>query len=435
MNTLRFEPSPHINLIQADADVAINGWDRSVIEITLDGDLDQCTAEQVQDTLNLTSQAALALHVPRATTTYVQQVSGDLLLRDLEGAVVIETAQGDVSIRDVSALVTAQEIRGSLAATRLAGALSAHMIHGDVQLIEAEGGCLEQINGDVHARSIAGDLELGEVSEDIAVRGILGALKLKSGHGSLLAHDLHSGLEVTHVDGDLSLKATPRAGDVYRAQAGGEIRARFPAETSARFDLKSNSLVSARLPTLEKQEPNQVVGQAGAGEAEVILQADGDVWVQVHGHHNEPVDAWQTMDTISARIEAEIAQHLGKMTLDAATQREIDQAIRRAEQELAQAQQNLERETQRAQERARRAQEKAAQAAKRAQERIARKSRSWGVTFDTGAGLFGPPIPQHHKRPKPPRASTEEQLAILKMLQENKISVEEAEELLKALEG
>jgi DUF4097 and DUF4098 domain-containing protein YvlB len=434
VNTLRFEPSPQINLAQADADIAINGWERPVIEITLDGDLDQCTAEQVQDALNLTSHAALALHVPLTTTVYVQQVSGDLLLRDLEGEITVNTAQGDLSIRGVSAQVTVQEIQGSLAATRLSGALSAHLIHGDVQLIEAEGGSLEQVNGTVHARSIASDLELGQVGEDITVRGILGTLKLERGDGSLQAHDLHNGLDVTHVAGDLSLRATPHAGQVYRAQAGGEIRARFPAETSARFDLKSKSLVSARLPTLEKQEPNHVVGQAGTGEAEVILQADGDIWVQV-GHHEEPVGAWQTMDTISARIEAEIAQHLGKMTVDAATQREIDNAIRRAEQELAQAQQNLERETQRAQERARRAQEKAAQAARRAQERIARKSRSWGVTMDTGVGLFGPPIPRHYGEPKPPHVSTEEQLAILKMLQENKISVKEAEELLKALEG
>jgi hypothetical protein len=123
------------------------------------------------------------------------------------------------------------------------------------------------------------------------------------------------------------------------------------------------------------------------------------------------------------------------MSVDASTQRKIDQALRKAEQEIAQAQQNLERETQRAQERAQRAQEKAAKAARRAQERIARRSRSWGFDANIGPGLFGPPHPRHHARPKPPGASAEEQLAILKMLQENKITVEQAEQLLKALEG
>ena len=78
MNTLQFEPSPQIRLIQADADIAINGWDRPAIEIKLDGDLDQCTAEQVQNALNITSQAALALRIPKTTIVHVQQVSGDL---------------------------------------------------------------------------------------------------------------------------------------------------------------------------------------------------------------------------------------------------------------------------------------------------------------------------------------------------------------------
>jgi hypothetical protein len=177
------------------------------------------------------------------------------------------------------------------------------------------------------------------------------------------------------------------------------------------------------------------MGQAGAGEADVILEAKSDLWVQIEDQTDEGFDAWQTMDSISARIEAEIAQHLAKMSVDATTQREIDRAIRQAEQELAQAQRQLEQETERARERARRAQEKAAQAAKRAQERIARKSRSWGVTIDTGTSLFGPPLPQSRHTPQPSRASEEEQLAILKMLQENKISVQEAEDLLRALEG
>jgi hypothetical protein len=165
------------------------------------------------------------------------------------------------------------------------------------------------------------------------------------------------------------------------------------------------------------------------------LQANGDLWVQMQEQTQDEYDAWQAMASISARIEAEIAQHLGKMSVDASTQREIDRAIRKAEQELAQAQRHLEQETLRAQEQARRAQEKAAKAARRAQERIARRSRSWGVTIDTESGLFGPRPPRRRGRPRHTHASPAEQLAILRMLQEGKISVDEAEELLRALEG
>lgn len=435
MNRLRFEPSQQIELIHADADIAINGWDQPSIELVLDGELDQCTAEQAHNTLSLTSHAALALHIPAVTAVHVQQIFGDLLLRDLDGEIAVDNAHGDISIRGGTAEISVQEAHGSLTAMRGTGSITADLVHGDVQLVEMAGGQLNHVHGDLHARSIAGDLELGDVSGDIGVRNLGGSFRLERGHGRLQAYDLHGGLQASHLAGDLSLKTVLDPGQVYRARTQGDIRARFPADTSAHFDLSSNGTVSARLPTVERQEPTRVIGQTGKGEAKVILQAEGDLWVYIQGQDKDTFDAWQTIDSISTQIEAEIAQHLGKMSVDANTQRQIDQAIRQADQELAQAQRRLEQETQRAQERARRVQEKAAKAAKRAQERIARASRSWGVTIDTGSSLFGPPLPQDHPSAKSSPISGEEQLAILKMLQEKKISVEEAERLLEALEG
>jgi len=435
VNTLHFEPSHHLELVQADSDLAITGWDQPSIELTWDGGPDQCTVRRGEDTLTVTSQAALAIQVPKTTSIHILQASGDLLLRELGGDISIDTSHGDVSIRGGAARVSVQEIRGSLTAKGLAGPLVAGQVDGDVQLVDISCGQLNQVHGSLHARSITNALELGDVDGDIGVRTILGLLKIQNGHGNLQAHDLHGGLQADRIDGDLSLRAVPSTGQVYQAYSEGAIRARFPAETSARFDLKSDSMISAQLPLIEKQEPTQVVGQAGAGEADIILQSKSDLWVQMQDQTDEGFDPWKTMDSISSRIEAEIAQHLGRMSVDANTQREIDRAIRQAEQELAYAQHQLERETERARERAQRAQEKAAQAARRAQERIARKSRSWGMSINTASGLFGPPPPRHPHRPQPSRASEEEQLAILKMLQENKISVQEAEDLLRALEG
>jgi hypothetical protein len=420
--------------LRGDTDVAITGWDKPALELTLDGDQDQCTAEWDNDTLALTSQVALALHIPKTTPVHIQQVSGDLLLRELDGEITVDTSHGDLSIRGGKAQLSIQEIHGSLTAKGLSGKLTADQVHGDTQLVEVHSGQLNQVHGNLHARSIANDLVLGDVSGDIGVRGINGSLKIENGHGNLQAHDLRGGLQADHVANDLSLKAYPSPGQIYRAHTGGAIRARFPADTSARFNLRSSSLVSAQLPTVERQEPTHVVGQAGAGEASVVLEASDDLLVQIQDQSTDEFDPWHRLDSISARIEAEVAQHLGKMSIDAKTQREIDKAIRQAEQELAQAQRHLEREMQHAQERARRAQEQAAKAAKRAQQRIARRSRRWGVPFETG-GLFGPPPPRRRDRPKPSHASEEEQLTILKMLQEKKITVTEAEELLEALEG
>ena len=79
----------------------------------------------------------------------------------------------------------------------------------------------------------------------------------------------------------------------------------------------------------------------------------------------------------------------------------------------------------------RRAQEHAARAARRAHERFSRRGQMWEGTFGGASATvkFG------RGRPAKAKVTEEEQLAILKMVQEGKITVEEADQLLKALEG
>jgi hypothetical protein len=94
--------------------------------------------------------------------------------------------------------------------------------------------------------------------------------------------------------------------------------------------------------------------------------------------------------------------------------------MRQAEREIEKAQRQAEKASQRAERRAQRAQERAQRRATKFQ---AKYERKWGThargTHAPKAARQGP--------------SHEEQLAVLKMLQEGKVSVEEAETLLKAM--
>jgi hypothetical protein len=84
-----------------------------------------------------------------------------------------------------------------------------------------------------------------------------------------------------------------------------------------------------------------------------------------------------------------------------------------------------------------RAAKRAEEAARRAERHAERQARRWG-----GAGKSGPwswefnssGIPKPPPPPSEPVAD-EERMAILKMLQEKKITSEQAEQLLRALEG
>ncbi len=88
---------------------------------------------------------------------------------------------------------------------------------------------------------------------------------------------------------------------------------------------------------------------------------------------------------------------------------------------------------QRAEQRARQAEERARQAEQRGQRR---ERRTWSFGFSVPE-TPRPPVP-----PRPPVAPTmddkvsdDERLTVLRMLQEKKISLEQAEKLLAALEG
>jgi hypothetical protein len=107
-------------------------------------------------------------------------------------------------------------------------------------------------------------------------------------------------------------------------------------------------------------------------------------------------------------------------------QREIEKAQRKAEKAALRAQEHA----QMAEERARRAQEKAQRKARQFQ---AKFERRWGPPPDAGFGAHAHSPRGRASSKAPPKPSHEEQLEILKMLQEGKITTEEAEMLLKAL--
>jgi hypothetical protein len=440
VNTFQFQAGQRIEIVQADSDVGITGWDRETVELTLDGDLDQCTVQHAEGRLILESHAAMALRVPWHLDLHVGETSGDLILHQIQGNVTIESVHGDLSVHAGTGEVAVDRAQGSLTIDGLTGTFSIERADGDVHVRSSAGVHLGTVHGALYAHDIEGPLEIGVVDGAIRAQEVAGRISLEKGKSSFHGQDLHGGIDLDEVDGDLFLHTEVTPGLAYRARAKGTVQARFPAETSARFQLRAGGHLSAKLPQVERQEPNHVIGSAGAGDAEIDLQTDSHLTVYLEETETNHLDIWTTADSLSSRIEAEIEQHLGEMNVDALAQREIDKVMRKAEQELAKAQQRLEQEqlraqeaAQRAQERITRVQERAARAARRAQEKIARKSHRWAASAKISPSLFGPTV-----SPEPPQdagagASREEQLAILEMLQQNKITVAEAEELLAAL--
>lgn len=441
MNKQRFAASDTLELQQTDGDVAIKGWDEKAIELVMDGDAEQCVVEEQDTALIIRAHIPLAIYVPRNIAVSIGQASGDLLLRDLDNVVHVSTAHGDISIQSGQASVSLDRVESSLAVERLNGPLSVGQAHGDIHLSQVGAVSLGQVHGDVSARAVAGNLQMGVIQGDVRMRDVSGPLTLEEGQGDFWGQDLAGGINVHRVEGKLSLKTALTPGLSYNGQANGRIVAQFPEGTSARLNLQAKGQISARGLEIESKENGQIVAQIGEGEAQVALRTESDLTVRIGSRDQE--QPWGfSMNALSEQINAEIAQHIdklgaGAMDLGALASREVEKAMRRVELEIQKAQRKAEKAAHRAQEdvriaeeRARRAQEKAQRKARQFQ---AKFERRWGPPADAGFGAHAHSPRGRAAGAAQPKPSREEQLEILKMLQEGKISTEEAEMLLKAL--
>ena len=364
VNTLRFETGEDLVVrLQSDEDAALRGWDQGTVELIMDGDPGQCAVERIDGTLSIHSHIPVSISMPGTAPAQIGTVSGDLILRDLGGAIAVDTVHGDCLIKSVTAAVTIQSTHGDLTVDHLDEQLSVNEARADVRLNDVTASVhLGLVHGDLRARGIGGEISIGSVHGDVRVRDVQGAVTVEEARGDLKGTSLHGGMEAHHVKGDMSLKSALTPGKTYRGRSDGEISARFPADASARFTLEADGELSAALPHIETQEAGRVVGQAGEGEAQVVLTAKGDLSVRLRGPKaGEGLD-WTGIDIdgdLGAQIEAQIAEHLSGINVHLA-RHEIDRVLSRAEHEVARAKLRAEEHRQRAEARAVRPDEAAA---------------------------------------------------------------------------
>jgi hypothetical protein len=443
MNKVQYkvDTQDHFDLVRAESDVAIKGWDEDFVELSLDGEVEACQVDQQEGMLVINSQVALAANVPHEMHVHIGQVRGDLVMSDLVGELSVDEASGDCDLRSSPAQIVIGVVRGSLDAEEIPSTLTVTEVRSDVRLTSVAGFTeIGQVGGDLRARGVAGELKLGTVQEDARVRGAVGAVTIEQVMGDFRGTDLIGGMRV-RVKGDLSLKTVLSPDTDYEGFAEGDISAHVPADSSARFTLKARGGISTRLLRVEEMASGSVEGQMGDGEARVMLESDGHLALK-------PIGGWEGDfgemgarfgefaphfgESIAAQVEAHIAEQLQGVHFDDLARKEMEKAMAKLERDMAKLQQRAHEHThqaeelsRRANEKARKVQEKARRAAGRAARRADKRRREFQVHMS--AGRSG--------RRARPKVSQEEQLSILRMLQEGQISAEEAELLLKALEG
>jgi hypothetical protein len=297
--------------------------------------------------------------------------------------------------------LTIEHTSGDLRVLQVKGALAVNTINGDAVLHDLGPARVNTVQGDLSLRDVSGDAQIEVVRGDAKLKRIAGNIAIDKIAGDLVAGDLSGGLTVSQVGGDASLQTNLAAGKSYAVKAGGDVILRVEGG-GGQFALNCKGDLRVRLPmTNWTGNDRSATGTHGDGSAQVTLIANGDLLV-LPASTGAPFDP----DVLSEQVEAM-----------------IESAMSQFETQMSQVQRDLELRFGKFDKQAEKAAERAARSAERAKRRAERAAGSWGFTAGRAPAPPSEPI------------TDQERLMILKMVEEGKITADQAAQLLAALEG
>lgn len=417
--TISTSLAPEIVIESVKGNLQVKGWDRP--EVSLRANPDDLTYSEQEDVIRVSCQSNCTLYLPQGATVRVEKVHGEARFKQLEDQLSIDEALGPVTLRHV-AETAIQSCHGDLFAKYIAGDLQTERVLGNAYIREVQGACeIEEIAGNLDLRSVEGDIQ-------VTARG------------------------------NARVRLPYLGGTAYQIEADGNAHVRIPSSSSLALHLECDSEnMTLRLPGQPKQiQSRQMNLVLGSGESEMSISARGNLYLahEDGGDDGEQFfgyDFGEEFSGISEQFSEQITQQIETQIESQmeALSRELNQQMEKlsssmgksglSEEEiekiLERTRKESERATERAQERMRRAQEKmeqkletarrrSEQRAQAAERRSQPRKRSWNFEW-------AKPQPT----PEKSTVSDEERLLILRMLEQKKISLEEAEELLSALEN
>lgn len=308
---------------------------------------------------------------------------GDLSIRVPKGAsVFISKVDGDASVRGVMGGIELQDVTG------------------DLSMRDVNSVAIETVQADFSLRGGRGNLSIRKAGSDVSIRDVDGSVSLDSVSDDLALRDVR-GSVTANVGDDVVMYINPQPGNAYNVHAGDDILLVMPPKANATLTLSADDIAVEWDGVDNEEDATHRVITLGDGSAQIVLSAGGDIRVSNRSDAGDSAEDFGNFagmgmdwsgfnDRISRRVEQ--ATERANRKIEAANRR-IEQKVRDAE--------------------------------KRGRGKVALEIGRWNWNFSSK----GVPVPSKQQ------VSDEERLAILKMLQEKKITSEEAEKLLSALEG
>ncbi len=413
--SLELGKAPKISIENIAGDLHVKGWKRTeaLIKTTCD---DLVTFEQGEEITSIDCPEDCIVYVPFDAELEVKQVGGGARFRALGGSLEIGDIAGPLTLREV----------GPVEVRTIGGPLSAKRVRGDLKVNSVGGGAsVRDVDGQFHAETIGGNLRLGDVSGGISASA----------------------------SGNAKLSIAPVPWQAYSISADGNIRCQIPNDINADVTLESGAhSIRINMPNkTEKIQESSYTLELGDGGTPINLTASGKIGLNAIDVETESMEDFE----FDFNFDFELGEDFSRMAEDMARSatEQVETHLKSLESHLSGLSKTLEdaglseersreihqrvedareRATQRAQQAAQRAQQKLERKLAAAQRKVAREARrsarSKSVNIDVDALRAA-------KQSSSDPVSDEERMMILQMLQEGKVSVEQAEDLLAALEG
>ncbi len=299
------------------------------------------------------------------------------------------------------AAVEAETVGGDVRVTGLIGPLSLGTVGGDVSLRRGGPVRLARVGGDVVVHRLEGDLRAEWIGGDVDIDHLRGAVELQAVEGDLRLHAV-DGLVRARVAGDAELELSPPSDTTSIVEADGDLSCLLPRGLALELHLRAGGSLEAHVPGPRRQDGEETLVQMEGAQATARLTAGGDLWVGEAGREGAG-----TTTGLRAQIQAE-----------------VDAALAQAEASLGRLSGLHGLHAERMRDRAHRAAERARRRAERIRQRAERAPKRWTGVLDLGSWMASKS-----------RVSDQERLTVLRLLEEGVIGVDEAEKLLRALEG
>lgn len=387
MDKVLFDTSetPEINISRVKGSLRLKGWDRAQFRADSD-QTDALNATQDNDRIELGCKSGCMVRLPVESNSAIDRVDGDLMIKSVECQLKVKEVRGQVMAKSIGGLEIAT-VRGHLNVRGMEGELKTDLVNGNANL-----------------RDVEGPIVLNKVKGNLVVRGY------------------SPGIQANVIGStNLGLELSPEGN--YHIKSSGSIHCQLASDTSASIQLTSE----AKNIRLRINGENQQIKEkshaivAGEGESNLILEADGAIELTIQKEErfdwDYEFDFGRDIDEftkdinlmVTTQIETQLdalGDHLDQLGEDLANVGSVASA--EALSRIEAKKHKLER--------------KLAKVERRTTERTRKAARRVHVRhLETS--------------PKIDPVSDEERQKVLEMLQENKITVEDAEILLAALEG